>query len=112
MALLDSLETWNKSSFPNILNKVILVNVNIPMLLADTETRQKLKQGIWTDKLLITPENFRKALFSEIQQSTCFDCYYGDLEEPLFELNQTLVGLVKDWIETEKRGKSDKKEIK
>jgi hypothetical protein len=56
----------NNNSFPTYLKHLYLLNIDIPKLMEDTETREILKSREYKHKVLVLPEDYYTALFKQI----------------------------------------------
>lgn len=56
------LETLNTIHFPNFIKRLFVINMDLKPLLADAESRSKLK-SVWKKKLNIVNGDFTEAMF-------------------------------------------------
>lgn len=82
--IFEILEEFFTSSFPNALNLVFNIGLDIKTILK--EHKEFLKESIFKDKLLIIfDENYEDVMFKRMQQTTVQVDYFGDLEEEFFD---------------------------
>lgn len=97
--LVEYISLLDRSSFPSFLKHLFIFDTDLKALLKNEEAKAILKSIDIHDKLLILPEKFEEPLYSKIQQTTAISEYQGDLDSPLFELDEILLDSIRMKLE-------------
>jgi len=64
--IIQKLVNMNNNSFPCYLKHLYVLNIDIPSLMEDTESREILKSKEYKDTVLVLPEEYNDPLYKKI----------------------------------------------